>query len=78
MKIIGDGNVLKIQTDAGQSVMEFKPNAASINGVFWENNQSVTANYTITANKNAVSAGPITVADGVTVTIPDGSEWTIV
>jgi hypothetical protein len=38
----------------------------------------VNTDYTITTNKNAMSAGPITVASGVTVTVPDGSTWTIV
>lgn len=46
--------------------------------VFYENAQTVSSDYTITANKNAMSAGPITIASGVTVTVPDGSEWTIV
>jgi hypothetical protein len=46
--------------------------------VFYENGQNVTANYTITSGKNAMSAGPITVDSGVTVTVPSGSVWTIV
>lgn len=46
--------------------------------VFYENDQTVTANYTITAGKNAGSFGPITVNGGVTVTVPSGSTWTIV
>jgi len=45
--------------------------------VFVENNQTVTTNYTITSGKNALSTGPITINDGVTVTIPDGSRWVI-
>lgn len=45
---------------------------------FYENTNTVTSDYTITAGKNAMSAGPITIADGATVTIPDGSVWTIV
>ena len=49
-----------------------------IDGVFYENNQSVTQNYTITPNRNAMSAGPITIDTGVTVTIPSGSNWVIV
>ena len=48
------------------------------NAVFYENDQTVTANYTITSGKNAMSAGEITVATGVTVTIPTGSSWVIV
>lgn len=46
--------------------------------IFWENDQTVTTNYTITTSKNAVTAGPVTVNSGVTVTIPSGSVWTIV
>jgi hypothetical protein len=48
------------------------------NQVFFENDQTVTSNYTITANKNAMSAGPITVDTGVTVTIPTDCNWIIV
>lgn len=46
--------------------------------VFYENGQTVTTNYTLTSNKNAVSAGPITIQNGVTVTIPSGSSWVVV
>lgn len=45
--------------------------------IFWENSQNVTTNYTISTNKNAMSAGPITVDSGVIVTIPSGSVWTV-
>ena len=48
------------------------------NTVFWENDQTVTANYTVTANKNAGTFGPVTVNNGVVVTVPNGSVWTIV
>jgi hypothetical protein len=48
------------------------------NPVFYENDQTVTVNYSITSGKNAMTAGPVTIADGVNVTIPDGSTWTIV
>ena len=46
--------------------------------IFWENGQTVTQNYTITNNYNAMSAGPITINNSVTVTIGDGETWTIV
>lgn len=46
--------------------------------IFVENGQTVTTNYTITTNKNAMSAGPITINSGITVTVPSGSVWTIV
>jgi hypothetical protein len=46
--------------------------------VFYENDITVTTSYTITSGKNAMSAGPITIGAGATVTIPAGSVWTIV
>lgn len=46
--------------------------------VFFENDTTVTTSYTITTSKNAVTAGPITIASGVTVTVSPGSTWTIV
>lgn len=48
------------------------------NSVFYENDTNVTDDYTITTGKNAMSAGPITVDSGVTVTVPTGSTWTVV
>ena len=47
-------------------------------GCIYENSQTISNNYTITTNKNALSAGPITVASGATLTIPSGSTYTIV
>ena len=47
-------------------------------GVFYENAQTVSSNYTITTNKSAMSAGPVTLGSSVTVTIPSGSRWVIV
>lgn len=46
--------------------------------IFYENSQTITTNYTITAGKNALTAGPVTIADGVTVTIPSGSTWVVI
>ena len=46
--------------------------------VFQENDNAVTTNYTLSTNRNAVTAGPVTVNSGVTVTIPSGSAWVIV
>ena len=46
--------------------------------VFYENDISVAQNYTISSGKNAMSAGPITLAGSVVVTIPSGSTWTVV
>ena len=46
-------------------------------GVFYENEQNVTANYTIVSTKNAMTAGPININSGVTVTIETGARWVV-
>lgn len=48
------------------------------NPIFYENDQTVTADYTIPSTKNAMSAGPITIDTGITVTISTGANWVIV
>lgn len=46
--------------------------------VFWENETVVTTDYTITNGRNAMSAGPVTIDTGVTVTVGSGETWRIV
>lgn len=48
-----------------------------VDAVFYENDQEVTVDYTVTSGKSASSTGPISINSGVTVTIPDGSRWVI-
>jgi hypothetical protein len=52
--------------------------AGVASAVFFENPTTITANYTITTDSNAMAAGPITIASGVSVTVPSGSVWTVV
>lgn len=42
------------------------------------NTQTISSSYALPAGYNGISAGPITIADGVTVTVPDGQSWSIV
>lgn len=51
---------------------------AGTDKIFWENGQTVTGNYTISAGFNAGTFGPVTINSGVTVTVPSGSTWTVV
>ena len=44
----------------------------------FENDKNVNVDYEITTDRNAMSAGPITISSGITVTVPAGSTWTIV
>ena len=46
--------------------------------VFYENDQAVTTSYSLPANENAVTAGPVSVSAAATVTIPSGSTWVVV
>jgi hypothetical protein len=48
------------------------------NFVIDESDATISANYSITSGKNGLSVSPVTLANGVTVTIPDGVVWAIV
>jgi hypothetical protein len=45
--------------------------------IFVQNGQTVTTDYTITTNYNAMSTGPITINSSITVTVPSGSNWVV-
>ena len=44
----------------------------------YENSQTLSSDYTVTNGSNAMAAGPITIASGVTVTVGSGETLTIV
>lgn len=48
---------------------------AEAGGLLYENTQTLSTNYTITAGKNAMSVGPITL--NATLTVPSGSRYVI-
>lgn len=41
------------------------------------NSNTVSASYSIPSGSSATSAGPMTIASGVTVTVPSGSRWVV-
>jgi hypothetical protein len=45
---------------------------------YTENDIEINVSSTINTGRNAMSAGPISVASGITVTVPTGSVWTVV
>ena len=61
-----------------------KPAAAGVpagggdDKVFFENDQTITTSYTLVAAKNAMTAGPITIDSGATVTIETGARWVVI
>lgn len=77
------GSLTTIYT--GNTKLLYKPSTGELtssevvasNGIF-VNSQTVSANYTIAAGNSGLSAGIITVASGVTVTLASGSRWVVV
>jgi hypothetical protein len=43
-----------------------------------ENSATISTSSTINTGNNAISGGPVTIASGVTITVPTGSRWTVV
>jgi hypothetical protein len=80
MRIKGDGNV-GIGTNAPTERLDVsgtvKANVLSATNGIMINSNTVSVNYTIPTNYNAVSVGVITIDSGVTVTVPSGSRWVV-
>jgi len=51
---------------------------AGADGSIYLNAITIAKNTTVPANYNGMSAGPVTVANGITVTVATGSVWTVV
>jgi hypothetical protein len=52
------------------------PNMQASNGIF-ANNRTVGLSYSIPSGYSAVSTGPVTLANGVSVTVPSGGKWVV-
>ena len=53
--------------------------SVTINGIgFVENSTTIDTDYTLANNRNAMTAGDITISDGITITVGDGSTLSIV
>jgi hypothetical protein len=60
------------------STGEFQSLALNATNGIVVNSATVSVDYTIPTGSNAMSAGPITVASGITVTVPSDSTWVVV
>lgn len=47
-------------------------------GAIYLSSQNITVNTTVPSNYNGMSAGNITLANGITVTVANGSRWVVV
>jgi len=72
------GDTVEIVTYIPGQMMHPGATGGAGNHVFFESDTNITADYTLTAGKNAMTAGPVTVNSGVTVTVPSGARWVIV
>jgi hypothetical protein len=76
---ITDGSAGQFLKTDGSGALSFADaGGGADDDIFYENNTTVASNYTITSGKNAMTAGPVTIASGVTVTVPSGSRWAVV
>ena len=62
-------------SDASWAVLNTDSNTTTKS--LYEMANTISSNYTIATNYNAISAGPITVNNGISVTVPSGSTWVI-
>jgi hypothetical protein len=63
------------------SKLTFAPASGILKAGIYTNPTTISSTYTIgngSGDVNAMSAGPITIADGYTVTVASGSVWTII
>ena len=68
------------------AITKVTPNEIDLSGsvfggteqIFWVNGTTITTNYTVPANTNAGTFGPVTIANNVTVTVSNTSTWTVV
>jgi hypothetical protein len=73
-----DGNSGQALTTNGSGVLTWAAAGGNTttNGLY-EMANTISANYSIASGNNAITAGPITINSGVSVTVPSGSTWVI-
>lgn len=79
---VNDGNADQVLKSDGSGVLAWTDQASGATGGgsdTWavEHDNTITTSYTIGTGKNVISAGPLTVNSGATVTVPSGSNWVI-
>lgn len=72
------GALLNLAAGNKQVFVTYPAKRSSMTSGITENKAVIDADYAISEGANAMSAGDITVAVGVTVTVPLGSNWVII
>jgi hypothetical protein len=69
------GNIAATTVQA--AINELDAEKADVNAIIRLNPRFITANFTVPSTSNASSVGPLTISDGVTVTVQDNATWAI-
>ena len=70
-----DGSVGQVLKTNGSGTLGWV--SPSVSGPILENQQTISSDYTLSAAYNGLSAGPVEVATGISVTVPAGAVWLI-
>ena len=77
-----DGKVfIKKSVGGTESIVEIGAGGGgggSSQAVIFQSQQTISSNITLTSGYNGVSAGPVEIANGVTVEVPNNATWAIV
>lgn len=73
------GNNGQVLTTNGSGTTSWEDGASTVaGGAIYENSQTISTTHTIPSGSNGMSAGPVTVNNGITLTISSGSTYTVV
>jgi len=50
----------------------------AVEDLFYENARTVDEDYVVSSTRNTMTIGPITVADGIAITVPSDARWVII
>jgi hypothetical protein len=71
------GSLVTFGTGTKQVFVTYPAKKEAMTTGIVENKAIIDTNYTISTGANAMSVGAITIASGVSVTVPSGSNWVI-
>ena len=71
------GSLVNFGSGTKQVFVTYPAKRSAMTTGITENKATIDASYTISTGANAMSTGSITIASGVTVTVPSGSNWVI-
>ena len=74
---LSDGTSGQALVTNGSGTISFA-NVGAQSDIFYTNAQTLSTSYSLAANRSAMSAGPVTLGSGVTVTLGSNSRWVVV